>query len=77
MEAVVLWVGGRTYANNGRVIGHGRGLVLLDARMFLDAKILHVAASEDDILVDLIRGADLLFGTAFSPLSSKRTNIFE
>lgn len=65
------WVRGRTYADNGRVIGHDGRLVLLDARVFLNAKILHVAASKDNVLVDLIRGADLLFRATFSPLCSE------
>ena len=66
----------KTYPNNGRVVGHSRRLVLLGARVFLNAKVFHIAASEDDIFVDLVGRADLLIAT-LSPFGAKRTNIFE
>lgn len=70
-------VKGSTYANNCGIVGHSGRVVLLHARVFLDTEILHVAASKDDILVDLVGRANLLFRTAFSSLGSERTDIFE
>ncbi len=65
----MMW-GWDTYANNSWVIRHGRRLVLLDVGVILDAKILHIASTEDDVLVDLIRGANLLFRAALPSLSA-------
>ena len=59
---------GLTYSYNGRVIGHGSWLVLLAGALLLDAKIFHIAAAEDDILVDLIRGGNLFFWIALATL---------
>lgn len=67
-----------TYPNNCRVIWHGwRGLVLLDARVLLDAEVLHIAAAEDDVLVNLFRWSNLVFGPASTTLGAKRTDIFQ
>lgn len=60
-----------TYADNSRVIWHGGRLVLLDAGVFLDAEILHIAAAEDDILVDLIGGTDFVVGPPLAALCAE------
>jgi hypothetical protein len=67
----------RTYPNNSRVIGHHRRLVLLDGRVLLNAEVLHVAASEHNVLVDLVGGTNLLFRPSSSALSAVGTHIFE
>ena len=66
--------GGKTYSYNSRVIGH-RGLVFLDARVFLDAKVLHIATTENDVLVHLIRGTNLIFSP--TTFCAERTNVLE
>ena len=43
-----------TYADNGRVVRHDRGLVLLDGGVLLNPQVLDIAAAEDDVLVDLV-----------------------
>lgn len=69
--------GGGTYTNDSWVIGHGWRLVLLDAGVLLNSKILHIASSENDVLVDLIRGRNLLLWSAFSTFGSERSDILE
>lgn len=60
-----------TYTDNGRVVWHGWRLVLLGgSRTLLDAQIFHIATSEDDEVVDLIRGRYLLGGIAFPTLGA-------
>jgi hypothetical protein len=66
-----------TYAHNSRIIGHGRRLVLLDARVFLNSQVLDIAAAEHDVFVDLVGGSELLFGSTSSALCSKRPDILE
>lgn len=59
--------GGSTHATDDSwIVGH-RGLVFLGRnRALLDAQILHIAASEDDEVVDLIRRRDLFRGIALA-----------
>ena len=57
----------RTYSHDGRIIGHGRRLVLL-GRLY-HRQLLHVTTAKDDVLVDLVRAGLLLGrvgGAAFS-----------
>lgn len=66
-----------TYTKDGRVVGDGRRLVLLDARVLLDAEVLYIAAAEYNIFVDLVRRSNLLLRAAFASLCAKGSNIFE
>lgn len=68
---------GSTYADNGRVIRHSRRLALLDARVVLDAEILYIASTKDNVLVDLVGRADLIIGTPFATFCSKGADIFQ
>lgn len=52
--------------DNGRVVGHRRLVLLGHSWTLLDAQILHIAASEDDEVVDLVGRGDLLRGVALS-----------
>lgn len=52
--------------DDGWVVGHGRLVLLGRSRTLLDAQILHIAASEDDEVVDLVGCGDLLRGVALS-----------
>jgi hypothetical protein len=70
-------LGAAAYSDNGWVIWHGGRLVLLDARGVLNSEVLHVASSEDDILVDLVRRTDLLFWPAFATLCTEGAHILE
>ena len=66
----------RTYPKYGRIAGYGAGLGLL-RRLLLDAQILHVAASEDDVLIDLIGWRNLFLWAPLPSLRAKRLDIFE
>jgi hypothetical protein len=66
-----------TYSNNRGVIRHCGRLVLLDAGMLLNAKIFHIASAEDDILVDLIRGANLFLWPRLASFCAKGAHILE
>ena len=56
----------KTYAKDCRVIRHRRRrrLGLLD--LVLYPEVLHIAATEDDVLVDVVRGSDLVLAIAAS-----------
>jgi hypothetical protein len=64
-----------TYADNCRVVWHGGGLVLLDAGVLLDSEIFHIASTEDDIFVDLVRRRDLF--TTSPTFCAEGTDILE
>ena len=66
-----------TYAEDGGIVGDGGWFVLLDARVLLDAEVLHVAAAEDNVLVDLVRGRDLVLRPASAALGAVGPDIFE
>ena len=68
---------GITYAKDSRIIRHFRRLGLLDRSRGLDAEVLHIAASKDDIVVDLVGGRDLLVRVASTALGTKRSDILE
>ena len=70
----------RTYTNNSRIVRHGRGFVFFDAGVFLDSQILHIAATKDDVFVNLVCGSDLTIrpgSPASSTFRTERANIFE
>lgn len=55
---------GGTHSKDGRVVRHGRRLVLLVARRGRDyVQVLHVAAAENNILVEEFRASNLITGT--------------
>jgi hypothetical protein len=59
--------GGRTHAaNDGRIVGHRRLILLGRSGRLFNAQILHIATSEDDEVVHLIRRRDLFGGVALS-----------
>ena len=60
-----------TYANDGWIIRHSWRLILLDIRMVLNPQVFYVAAAEHDVLVDLIGGSDLFFGSALATLGTE------
>jgi hypothetical protein len=63
--------GGRTHStDDGGVVGHGRLILLRRSWALLNAQILHIAASEDDEVVDLVGRRDLLGGVALSTLGA-------
>lgn len=68
---------GITHADDSRVFGHCRRVVLLDAGSILNSQVLHVAATEYDILVDLVGRRNLLFGTAFAAFRTEGANILQ
>ncbi len=65
-----------TYAEDGWIIGDS-GRLLIRSGSLLNAKVLHVTPSEDDVLVDLRGWRYLLIGLSFSALGAKGANIFE
>lgn len=67
----------QTYVDNSRVLGHGRRLVLFDARMVLDPQVLDIAAPENDVVVNLIGRCYLFFGSTPPALGAERANILE
>jgi hypothetical protein len=62
---------GKTYSNDSRIIWHGRCFVLLETRVLLDSKVLHVTAAKDDVLVYLIRWRYLFLRLPPSPLGAE------
>lgn len=66
-----------TYSNNGRIIGHGRSFCLLEAGMLFDSQILHIAATKDNILVDLVRGSYLFCWPASASFCAEGPDIFQ
>lgn len=67
---------GQTYAEDGGIVGHGRRsrLGLLD--LVLYPEILHIAATEDDVLVDVVRCGDLVLAVA-AAFGTKRRDILK
>lgn len=61
-----------TYSDDGWVLGHGRWRLLL--HLLLNAQVLHIAASEDDLLVDDL-GWWVLVIPALAALSAERAHI--
>lgn len=67
-----------TYSDNGRVIGDlGRIGLVRGAGRLLDSQILHIAATEDNIIVDLVRRRDLLIGRGFPAFGAERSHALE
>jgi len=68
----------KTYTKDRGVVGHRRGLLLLDGRGALfDPQVLDIGAAEDDIFVQLLRCRDELVGAAFPVLGTKRPHVLE
>lgn len=59
-----------TYAEDSGIIGHRR-LVLLGRGPRLDAKVLYIAATENDVLVDLVGGGHFLIGIVLAAFGSE------
>lgn len=66
-----------TYVDDGRVLGHGRRLVLLDARVFFDPQVFDIAAAENDVVVNLVGRRYLIFRPTPSALCSVGADILE
>lgn len=69
---------GKTYSDNGRIIGHHRGPALL-GRLWrvINPQVLDIGAAKDNVVVDLIRGGDLVIGIASAALAAKGLDILE
>lgn len=63
-------------AKDGWIVGHGRrsSLGLLDFVLY--AEILHIAAAEDDVLVDVVGSSDLVLAIA-AAFGTERGDILE
>ena len=68
---------GITYAKDSGIIGHLRRFVLLGRSWRLNSEILYIAASEDDIIVDLICRGDLLVRVASPAFGAIGSDILE
>ena len=66
-----------TYAKDRRIIGHLGRFILLRRSWCLNSEVLYIAASENDIIVDLIRRRDLLVRVASPAFGTKRGDILE
>lgn len=66
-----------TYAHDRRVIRHLRRLALFRCGCLDDVQLLHIAATEDDVFVDLVGAGNLLVRVAFTALGTVRLDIFE
>lgn len=51
-----------TYSDDGWILWHSRRGLFLD--LLFDAEVLHIASSEDDLLVDSLCGRDLVTASA-------------
>jgi len=61
-----------------RVIRHcGRLLLLGGRRAFFNPQVLDICATEDDILIELLRGRDKLLRVRFPMLGAKRPHILK
>ena len=60
-----------TYAEDCGIIGDRRLVLLGSRRTLFYAEILHIAAAENDILVDLVRGGHFLLGIVLATLCSE------
>jgi hypothetical protein len=67
---------GQTYTKNSGVIWHLRWVGFL-CWSLLNSEILHIAASEDNVLIHAVRRRDLLIRVVLAALSSKRCHILE
>ena len=66
-----------TYSNDGRVIWHWGRFLLLRLCILLNAQILHIAATEDDVFVDLVRAGLFLRGIAAAAFGAVGGDILE
>lgn len=73
----VSWRACATYTEDGGVVGHLRGLrglVLL--RRLDNGQVLDIAAAEDNVVVDLIIGWDLVVWVAATAFGAERPDFF-
>ena len=68
---------GPTYSKNSGIIRHFGRFVLRGRGRSLDAEVLHIAASEDNIVVNLIGGRNLLVRVASPTLGAVGRDIFQ
>lgn len=68
----------KTYSDNSGIIGHHRGPALL-GRLWrvVNPQVLDIGAAKDNVVVDLIRGGDLVIGIASAALTAKGLDILE
>lgn len=67
-----------TYAEDGRVIGDSRPLILLSRnRSFFDAQVLHIATTKHNILVDLVRRCNLFLWILLASFGTEGGDILE
>ena len=69
---------GKAYSDNAGIIGHNRGPALL-GRLWgvINPQVLNIGAAKDNVVVDLIRGGDLVIGIASAALAAKGFDILE
>lgn len=69
---------GRTHPEYSRIIRYSRSLVLLPLllRRAHDLELLHIAAAEDDVFVDLVLAWDLVGRVAFAAFRAVADNGF-
>lgn len=60
----------RTHTNNGRIIRHSGRLAFFGSRALFDPQILDIGATEDDIIIDLVGGWNLVLGVGLSALGT-------
>lgn len=68
--------GRAAYSEDSRVVRHLRWRWFGLLGLLLNPKILHVAAPEDDVLVDGVRRGQLL-GAISTPLCAERSDVLE
>jgi len=62
---------GATYTEDGGVIGHLRRLRLVLLGRLDDGQVLDIASTEDNVVVDLVVGRDLVVWVAATAFSSE------
>lgn len=69
--------GQSTHTNNSGVVGHWRRLLWRCRSRLLDAQILHIAASEDNELVNLLRALYFLCWVRLASFCAMRLDILQ
>jgi hypothetical protein len=66
-----------TYTEDGGVIGDLRRLGLVLLGRLDNGQVLDIAATEDNVVVDLVIGRDLVVGVAAAAFGAERLDIFQ